>query len=347
METKHLFCAALIACASQAHAQSVTLYGLLDNSIEVANTGGGTTARMDPGMYLGSRFGMLGKEDIGGGYSINFVLEQGILTTTGAASVPNSAFGRQAWVGLGSPYGELRFGRQNSPVYIPVSGALDAFNGLTIGSGLISFLAIVPRVSNAISYQSPEIAGTKAQLMISLRDASNSSRNGIASYHIGIEYAKGPVGAVVGYQRVEDPVGVVWPGSSAGTVLKALYAGASYNFGNITFYLGYNNNRQSDTPLNRDVFTASVRYMFDPATFFSFGAAHLHDKSNLDSNADQVGVMLNYFLSKRTNVYAAASWIENHNRATFAMNGATTAGIPVAYPGAPARGVQLGMVHTF
>jgi predicted porin len=347
METKHLFCTVLLACATQANAQSVTLYGLLDNSIEIANTGNGTTARMDPGMYLGSRFGMLGKEDIGGGYSINFALEQGILTNNGAASVPNTMFSRQAWIGLGTPVGEFRFGRQNSPVYIPVSGSLDAFNGASIGSGLISFLSIVPRVSNAISYQSSEVAGTKLQLMISLRDASNSETNGIASYHAAVEYAKGPLNAVFGYQRVEDPVGIIWPGPSAGTVLKALYAGASYDFGSLTVFLGYNNNRQSNKPLNRDVYTASARYMFDPATFFSVGVAHAHDKSSLDSNADQIGAMLSYYLSKRTNVYAAASWIENHNRATFAMNGATTAGVPVAYPGAPARGVQLGILHKF
>jgi hypothetical protein len=37
--------------------------------------------------------------------------------------------------------------------------------------------------------------------------------------------------------------------------------------------------------------------------------------------------------------------IADHDQPTLAMNGATRPGIPVAYPGAPARSMQLGMIH--
>ncbi|WP_120294787.1 porin [Paraburkholderia sp. BL23I1N1] len=331
-----------------AHASGgVTLYGILDNSVEVANVGSGTAVRMDSGEVLGSRFGFLGTEDIGGGYSIKFTLEQGFLVNNGAVSTPSLSFSRQAWVGVAGPWGELRFGRQNSPVYIPVSGLLDAFGGATIGSALISFLSIVPRVNNAISYHTPNIAGLTAQFMVGLRDTTTAPQNGIANYHVGIEYANGPVGATFGYQSVNDPVGISYPSAPPGSTLKALYAGVSYSFGPVTAFIGYNNNRQTETPLNRDVYVASLRYTISPDMTAAIGIGHARDKSSLDNNANQIGVSYNYFLSKRTTLYAAAAWIDNQNKATFAMNGATTAGIPVAYPGATAKGMQIGLVHRF
>lgn len=351
METKRLagMACLLLATATSAQAQrGLTLFGLIDNSVQFVDNGGHTVVRMNPGQYLGSRWGMRGTEELGSGYTVSFMLEQGVLTNTGAGTVSGLAFSRQAWIGLTTPnLGGMRFGRQNSPVYIPVSGALDAFNGASIASGMDSFLTIVPRVSNAISYQSPEFGGLRSQLMISLRDGNDATNDGIGSYHATLEYASGPVRAVAGYQKVENPIGITYPGASAGTTLKALFVGGSYDFGVASVYLGYNGNWQTHTPLNRDVFLASVKYPLGNAAYVALGFAYAHDKSGQGNNAQQAGAMYDYAFSKRTNLYAAAAWIGNKRQATFAMNGATTAGVPVAYPGATVRGLQVGIVHRF
>src|SRR5689334_17979105 len=70
--------ACLLVIASPSRAQgSVTLYGLIDTSIEVTNPGSGYVARMDSGAYRGTRFGLHGSEPLGDGNSLVFTLENG------------------------------------------------------------------------------------------------------------------------------------------------------------------------------------------------------------------------------------------------------------------------------
>jgi len=124
---------ALAAHVVTAHAQSsVSLYGTIDTSIEITNPGAGYVARMDSGAYRGSRFGIRGAEDVGNGVKILFDLENGFGSTDGTFATANTIFNRQAWVGVGTPYGTVRMGRQYSPIYIPFKGELDAFGAGTI-----------------------------------------------------------------------------------------------------------------------------------------------------------------------------------------------------------------------
>lgn len=185
--------AALATHAMNAHAQSaVTLYGALDTSIEVTNPGAGYVARMDSGAYRGSRMGLMGAEDIGNGVKILFDLENGFGSADGTYAVSNTIFNRQAWVGVGTPYGTLRVGRQYSPIYIPFKGGLDAFGAGTIASGLDNLSKITPYESNAITYLSPEFHGFSTTLMTALRSASDGDGNGIAGNIETFAYRNGP-----------------------------------------------------------------------------------------------------------------------------------------------------------
>ena len=56
-------------------------------------------------------------------------------------------------------WGELRNGRQYSPLYIPIKGGLDAFGAGTIASGPNDLSKITSHASNAFTYLSPVIAG--------------------------------------------------------------------------------------------------------------------------------------------------------------------------------------------
>ncbi|HBO77474.1 MAG TPA: porin, partial [Cupriavidus sp.] len=82
MKLKGMALAALLACTGSAYAQSaVTLYGVLDTSLEFANhvapySAAGFTAnpgagnnvfRVNSGGLSGSRWGLRGTEDLGGG----------------------------------------------------------------------------------------------------------------------------------------------------------------------------------------------------------------------------------------------------------------------------------------
>ncbi|AUT66706.1 porin [Paraburkholderia terrae] len=338
---RRCFCAtsiSLLLLSAHARAESeLTLYGILDNSIEFTNAGNGMTVKMDSGGLNTSRFGLKGTENVGGGYMIKFQLEQGISTTNGAATNPSATFGRQAWVGVAAPWGEVRMGLQNTPVYIPVVGVMDAFTVNTVASGLDSFLSISPRQRNAITYLTPDFNGLTGQVMVSLRDTSTKPSNGLGAYNLAVEYTRGAFNSAVGYQRVTNFTGT--------STLNALFAGMNYGFGPLRVFAGYHNAKITDS-VDKDVYSLSASYQFSPSIWLSFGGAHAHDRTGKGNGGDQVGLMYWYFVSKRTTLYASAAFLANHNQATFTINGEPI-GIPVAYPGADPRGVQLGIQHRF
>ena len=113
--------AAAVACVAgpgAAFAQDgVTLYGVIDEFAQYVNTGNGYTAAINSGGQWGSRFGLKGGEDLGGGQKIEFALENGFNPNNGSLASAGSLFNRQAWVGIAGQWGKVRAGRQNSPLF--------------------------------------------------------------------------------------------------------------------------------------------------------------------------------------------------------------------------------------
>ena len=74
--------------ATAAMAQStVTLYGILDGGLNhITGLRNGSATRIDSGIMDGSRFGLRGTEDIGGGYKAIFTLENRLELDTGSVS---------------------------------------------------------------------------------------------------------------------------------------------------------------------------------------------------------------------------------------------------------------------
>ncbi|AJX14518.1 porin [Burkholderia ubonensis] len=152
--------AVFAVAASPAFAQrSVTLYGLVDTAIRY-QTNAGPDGRDLIGMTVGpethSRWGLRGSEDLGGGLSAVFRLENGFELGDGKLHVANTLFSRQAYVGLSSNrYGTLTFGNQYAPLYDTMG---DTFDPLTVGNywqdswmynGIGNFLT----VPNSVKYQ--------------------------------------------------------------------------------------------------------------------------------------------------------------------------------------------------
>lgn len=323
--------------APGAHAQSsVTLYGALDTSIEVTNPGAGWVARMDSGAYRGSRFGMRGVEDLGGGIQILFELENGFGSGDGTFAVANTIFNRQAWVGVGSPWGTVRVGRQYSPIYIPFKGQLDAFGAGTIASGLDNLSKITPYESNAITYLSPEIYGFSTTLMASLRDLATDGSNGLAGTIETFEWRHGPFRISYAHQQ-----------QNGAGALSANLGGVSYVSGPVTGFLAYFNGNGGTPLYHNDGVSVSARYEVTARFRASLGYTFLRDRSGGDNDADQFSAACEYDLSKRVLLYASAGWLRNHGEATYTLRGVNVTGLPPSWPGAPVRGVQLGMIDRF
>ena len=107
---KTLLATALLAgFVSAASAQSsVTLYGVVDAALSYTNysysnstTGSVGTSQFGArnGQQSGSRFGMKGVEDLGGGNGAIFQLESGFNPGNGTQSDSARLFNRQSWFG--------------------------------------------------------------------------------------------------------------------------------------------------------------------------------------------------------------------------------------------------------
>src|SRR5262245_48049248 len=87
---------ALAAFGAQAQSSggssSVTLYGVIDTYLQSAR-GETTLHRVQSGGLMGSRFGLRGTEDLGGGLRAFYVLEAGINADDGSSAQGGTLFG--------------------------------------------------------------------------------------------------------------------------------------------------------------------------------------------------------------------------------------------------------------
>jgi len=323
-------------CTPAAHAQaSVTLYGLIDTSVEITNPGSSWTTRMDSGAYRGSRIGLRGSEPISENTRIVFDLENGFNSANGALASAGTIFNRQAWIGITSPLGQVRVGQQYSPIYIPFKGQLDAFGAGTIASGFNNLSKITPYVSNALTWISPNFHGLTSTVTLTLRDGS--SANGLAGNIETFVYRHGDFKAMYARQQTND----------AGA-LRANLGGVSYRFGKTTAFLSFFNGDGGSTPVyHNDGMAVSLRYAVSARFRASLGYAFLRDRSGGDNDADQFSAMCEYDMSRRLLLYASAGFLRNKGDAQQTLRGVNTVGLPPAYPGAPVRGVQFGAIERF
>jgi predicted porin len=186
MKIKITVAAALAALAAPSFAQSnVTLYGVADMFYQYAD-GANSLSRAQSGGLAGSRFGLRGSEDLGGGLRANFTLEGGVNLDDGTSGQGGAMFGRQAHVGLSGSFGSVSLGRQYTALYAatndhslftsaPAGPSTALIGGFGGGYELVrgaSATGVPPqagatgnggpvRVNNSIKYESPSLAGFK------------------------------------------------------------------------------------------------------------------------------------------------------------------------------------------
>jgi predicted porin len=315
---------------------SVTLYGVLDTSLEVTNPGSGWVARMDSGAYRGSRFGLRGSEQISGDTYVVFTLENGYSAADGSLQTPGVLFNRQAWIGARGAWGEVRMGRQYSPLYIPFKGGLDAFGAGTIASGLNNLSKITPYTNNALTYLSPLVAGFDATVMVATRDPSEKDGNGIDGYYFTAGYQIDALKLLYARQQTH--------GAGA---LRANMGGATYAIDRVRVWLAFFNG-DGGTPLYHGEGGAlSAQYTVSPHARASLGYAHVRDMTGEGASADQFSAAFEYDMSRTLLLYFSAAYLANHGDASFTLRGVNVTGLPVAYPGAPVKGMQLGLIQRF
>ncbi|HYS66315.1 MAG TPA: porin, partial [Paraburkholderia sp.] len=229
MNKKLLTAATLAVFASAAHAQSsVTLYGLIDAGISYVNNSKSGTShdklfKYDDGVAQGSRWGLRGTEDLGGGLKALFVLESGFNSGNGTLGQGGALFGRQAYVGLSkNDIGSLTFGRQYS-FSTDYLGGNYSTGGQTVAGNYAYHINDVDqltssRINNAVKFSSANFYGLTFGAMYGFSNQAGAFAGAPASgttaapvagssraYSFGLNYANGPFGIGAAYTDIRYP----------------------------------------------------------------------------------------------------------------------------------------------
>jgi predicted porin len=337
MKKSLLALAVLGAFTGAAFAQSnVTIYGVADVGIERTKLDPGqTTTRLSSGIQSGSRLGFRGTEDLGGGMSAAFALENGYDISTGAMAQGGTLFGRQAWVGLNGGFGSVKLGRQYTPIFIALD-TIDPFGtGITgDGSGIIAlFRPYGVRMNNTVNY-SMTAGGISGQLAYGLGEVPGSNSIG-RQLGAGLGYANGPINVQFAYHDQNLAAGTVDAGSA-----RTIMLGGTYDFRVVKAHAAYADNRDeaatgASTARSRD-YMLGVSAPVGPAGSVMAGYAHRNDR-NANNDADYWQVGYTHSLSKRTNLYTSYSIIKNDGAGT---TGGAAAGGDISW-------LNVGLRHRF
>lgn len=338
------------AGAASAQSSSVTLYGRAEVFVAAEQTGdlngsvgaGDTVYRLrdgDTGAGKGgSRWGLRGVEDLGGGLSAFFVLESGFDLDTGASRQGSRLFGRGAWVGLRSAsLGSVQIGRQDTFSRLVMSQIDPANNGQIKVNDNIDVRgannpfgpppAAAPAAptgtnrtpiqiwdefrswdDDLVRYDAPKLGGLQLSAMVGAGEGPTRARyQGILA-----TYVSGPFGLGLSYEAYDG---------FDETYNKTVTFGGNYNLGFAKLFAGLQ--RTSDAGVR----TASpTTYAFEDRSGYlvgvdiPLGKANLkmsYVKSDFERDAGfggafagqteidlaKFGAVLEYNISKRTGVY--------------------------------------------
>lgn len=275
-----------------AHAQSsVTLFGKIDSGLVRAIGANSTTL----GEGAQSRFGLVGKEDLGQGLKVSFWLENRFRSESGALTAVRFLQG-QSIVSLEGAWGKVSLGRDYVAGYTEVQITPDPF----IHTGVSSFVSIATggigtvRNDGAITY--------KKQIgVIAFALQSASAVNPNSTSLPAISTNKRPINGYIAYQ--DGPLFFGWSHENPGGVNDSWdFVAARYVLGNwtLTSGIGYGENNANS---KRKSAMLGVAYKTTSGRIkLSYGQLDNHSSSTNLMKKFAIGY--NHDLSKRTFLYA-------------------------------------------
>lgn len=341
MKLKALAGAVALATLGLAQAQTanVTLYGRLDVAVENVRISGATSGAGGRSISAvtndGSRWGMRGREDLGGGTYATFVLENGFAPDTGTATQGGLLFGRHLFVGVGNAAaGEVRLGRN----YAPMDEEAYLFDPFFFGSNSAQYLEVKyqARVDNSIKYLTPRMGGVQGSVLFGLHEKASGAAKVGDFVGADVNYAAGPLAFKLSGQQVK--VAGALPNTAV--TRKDYYLGARFNADVVIPSVVYFERREPGTSKYR-VFSGGAQIPLGAGR----AIVKYSDVRQGVAKSASLGVGYWYALSKRTAAYG--TYTLNRNGSSSNLLTVAPSFLPNIALGEDIRGLQFGMRHNF
>ena len=311
---KTLLALGVAALCSGVQAQSsVQLMGTVDTFVgSIRNPGSARANVVNSGGMTTSWWGMKGTEDLGGGLKAGFALTGFFQADSGANTrlIPGDTFfSRDASVNLSGGFGTVTLGRALAPNFLPTIisnpfGDSFTFSPLVLHAAVPVFPTVgAPWIgtnpadtgwSNQIMYTTPSFGGLSANINYQFGEIANSS--GIKNIGFNVLYFGGPLTLTGFYEDAEvaNPTG-----GALAVAKKDWMVGGAYDFGPVKAFLTYGQAETATVDWKTTSLGASI----------PVGAGKVllgYANTDVDAGADRktYSVGYDYFLSKRTDVYA-------------------------------------------
>ena len=305
--------AATALCPFGAQAQStLQLSGLADlyvGSIRMAGDAASRSTLGNSGMTT-SWIGVTGSEDLGGGLKANFAMTSFLNLTDGSQErfPGDTFFSRDANIGLSGDFGSVVLGRWLAPNFLPSVignplGESFTFSPLMLHMNVPLFnasgwQATTPSDTgwnNEIAYTTPDFGGFKATLHYQL--GGDTGKHNIGASFL---YFSGPLTVTGFYERDQ----LSNPGTSAylGTTKTDWMLTAAYDFKAVKPYVGYGQAKADDAPGKARTIHLGASVPLGGGSLLASWVRT--DASALDASRKTLTVGYDYFLSKRTDLYA-------------------------------------------
>lgn len=373
---KKLIALAIAGLASTTtFAQSnVTIYGVIDASLESVKATGATTAGADRGSFgransNSSYLGFKDTEDLGDGLKALFQFETGFSADTGLYTPA----GRDTYVGLQGNAGTVKLGFFTGASRAIGStldllpgragiGSSDSIIGRAINKTGTSATFFDTRLSNAIGYTTPTYNGFTGVINYAagedktLDSATAATQLNGKAYELGASYVNGPWYVAYAYGKRDTGASET---STASSIInwKSNRVGAGYTFteGHKINFI-WDQQKQDligNKNLGKDAWSLQGLYRVTPAgsliaAYSKTGdATGSYRASNAGTGAKEITLAYLHALSKRTTLKAVWSKISNDNNVAydFGANGAAVGGS--FGNGADPMGLALGVRHIF
>ncbi len=287
------------------------------------------------------------------------MLESGFNLDTGSSAQGGRLFGRAAYVGLQSQWGQLTFGRHTTPFfefgvnYDPMGIA-----------GRYSVAAQDPFMGGARSDNSAKYMGTFGALSVRGLYSFNNNNQEVPGnftngreYSFSVSYDTGPFSLGAIYDQTNKSAATAVPTNSL--IQRAAVAG-TYSFGAAKLYAGYryahafNGANLPGVPnvantVSNLVWTGAS-YQITPALSLTGSAYYQNLRNSNVGNPWQFVALIDYTMSKRTDLYTSVSYVLNHGKSNLGVNGFNDqlgTSSEAVQPGANQLGAIVGVRHKF